>query len=55
MIQTVHEHLQAVAGRLGHAEWADLPDHGERLRQLVASVPPAVWQKVSVAVAAPEA
>jgi hypothetical protein len=30
---------------------AALPDHGERLRQLVASVPPAVWHKVSGAVA----
>jgi hypothetical protein len=51
MIKTVHEHLRAVAGRLGHAELAALPDHGERLRQLVASVPPAVWHKVSGAVA----
>jgi hypothetical protein len=51
MIQTVHEHLRAVVGGLGHAEWAALPDHGERVRQLVASVPPAVWNKVSGAVA----
>jgi hypothetical protein len=51
MIQTVHEHLRAVVGRLGHAELAALPEHGERLRQLVASVPPAVWQKVSGSVA----
>jgi hypothetical protein len=51
MIQAVHEHLRAVTGRLGYAEWAALPDHGERLQQLVASVPPAVWHKVSGAVA----
>jgi hypothetical protein len=51
MIQTVHEHLRAVVGGLGHAELAALPDHGERVRQLVASVPPAVWDKVSGAVA----
>jgi hypothetical protein len=51
MIQAVHAHLRAVAGGLGHAEWAALPDHGERLGQLVASVPPAVWHKVSGAVA----
>ena len=50
MTQTVHEHLRAVAGGLGHDEWAALPDHGERLRQLVACVPPAVWHKVSGAV-----
>src|SRR6516165_6716178 len=47
----VHEHLRAVVGGLGHVELAALPDHGERLRQLVASVPPAVWHKVSGAVA----
>lgn len=47
----VHEHLRAVVGGLGHVELAALPDHGERLRQLVASVPPAVWNKVSAAVA----
>jgi hypothetical protein len=51
MIQAVHEHLRAVAGRLGYAEWAALPEHGERLRQLVASVPPAAWQRVSGEVA----
>jgi hypothetical protein len=51
MIQTVHEHLRAVAGGLGHDELAALQDHGERLRQLVASVPPAVWHKVSGEVA----
>ena len=51
MIQTVHEHLQAVVGGLGHDELAALQDHGERLRQLVASVPPTVWHKVSGAVA----
>jgi hypothetical protein len=51
MLQTVYEHLRAVVGGLGHAEWAALPDHGERVRQLVASVPPAVWNKVSDAVA----
>ena len=48
----VHEHLRAVVSGLGHAELAALPDHGERLRQLVAGVPPAVWHKVSGAVAA---
>src|SRR6516165_961883 len=46
----VHEHLRAVVGGLGHVELAALPDHGERLRQLVARVPPAVWHKVSGAV-----
>jgi hypothetical protein len=51
MIRTVHEHLRAVVGGLGHAELAALPDHGERLRQLVAGVPPAVWHRVSGAVA----
>jgi hypothetical protein len=51
MIQTVHEHVRAIAGRLGHAEWPALPDHGERVRQLAANVPPAVWHKVSGAVA----
>ena len=50
MIHIVHEHLRAVVGRLGHAELAALPDHGERLRHLVARVPPAVWHKVSGAV-----
>jgi hypothetical protein len=50
MIQAVHEHLRAVAGRLGHVEVAALPDHGERLRELAASLPPAVWHKVSGAV-----
>jgi len=51
MFQTVHEHLRAVAGGLGFIEWADIPEHGERLRQLVASVPPAAWHKVSGEVA----
>jgi hypothetical protein len=51
MIQAVYEHVRAVVGRLGHAEWAALPDHGERLQRLVADVPPAVWHKVSAAVA----
>ena len=51
MIQIVHEHLRAVVDRLGHAELVALPDHGERLRHLVARVPPAVWHKVSGAVA----
>jgi hypothetical protein len=50
MLQNVHEHLRAIVGRLGHAEWAALPDHGERVRQLVVSVPPAVYNKVSDAV-----
>jgi hypothetical protein len=51
MIQAVQDHLRAVAGGLGHAELAALADHGERVQQLVASVPPAVWHKVSGAVA----
>jgi hypothetical protein len=50
MIHAVHDHLRAVAGGLGHAA-AALADHDERVRQLVASVPPAVWHKVSGAVA----
>jgi hypothetical protein len=50
MTQAVHEHLRAVAGQLGDGELAALADHGERLQQLVASVPPAVWHKVSGAV-----
>jgi hypothetical protein len=50
MSQTVHEHVRAVAGGLGNGEWVDIEDHGERLRQLVASVPPAIWHKVSGAV-----
>src|SRR5262245_3226434 len=50
MIKTVHDHLRAVAGGLGYAEWAAL-EHGERLRQLVASVPPTAWHKVSGEVA----
>jgi hypothetical protein len=51
MTRIVHEHLRAVAHGLGHAECAALSDHGERVRQLVASVPPAVWHKVSGKVA----
>jgi hypothetical protein len=51
MIRIVHEHLRAVAHGLGHVECASLSDHGERVRQLVASVPPAVWHKVSGTVA----
>jgi hypothetical protein len=51
MIQAVYEHVRAVVGRVGHAEWAALPDHSERLQRLVAGVPPAVWHKVSDAVA----
>jgi hypothetical protein len=51
MIHIVHDHFRAVAHGLGHAESAVLSDHGERVRQLVASVPPAVWQKVSGKVA----
>jgi hypothetical protein len=50
MIQAVHEHIRAIAGRLGHVDLAALPEHGERLRQLVAGVPPAAWNKVSDAV-----
>jgi hypothetical protein len=51
MSDAVQEHVRAVAVELGHAEWVDLQDHGERMRQLVMSVPPAVWHKVSGAVA----
>ena len=51
MIQAVHEHLRAVAGAVGQAQLAALADHGERVRQLAVSVPPAVWHKVSGAVA----
>jgi hypothetical protein len=51
MIQAVYEHVRAVVVGLGHAEWAVLPDHGERLERLVTEVPPAVWHKVSAAVA----
>jgi len=51
MIRSVHEHIQAVVGRLGHAELSVLADHGERVRNLAAHVPPAVWHKVSGAVA----
>jgi hypothetical protein len=52
MIQAVVEHVRAVLGGLGHAEWAALPDHGERVQRLVATVPGAVWNKVSAEVAA---
>ena len=51
IIQAVHEHIRAVTGALGYGEWAVLEDHGERLGHLVASVPPAVWHKVSGEVA----
>ncbi len=51
MIHIVHEHVRAIVGRLGHAEWPSLPDHGERVRHLVAHVPTAVWDKVSGTVA----
>ena len=51
MLQAVNEHVRVVASRLGHIELAAYPDHGERVRQLVASVPPAAWHKVSGAVA----
>jgi hypothetical protein len=47
MIKAVHEHLRAVVHGLGHFELAAIPEHGERLTQLVGSVPPAVWNKVS--------
>jgi len=50
MIQALHEHIRAIAGRLGHVHLVALPEHGERLRQLVAGVPPAAWNKVSDAV-----
>src|SRR5262245_38726366 len=51
MIQAVYEHVRAVMGRLGHAEWAALSDPGERLQRLVAEVPPAIWHKVRETVA----
>jgi hypothetical protein len=51
MIKAVHEHLRAVTHGLGHIEWAAIPEHGERLKRLVASVPPAAWDKVSGEVA----
>jgi hypothetical protein len=51
MIQAVHDHLLAVAGAVGQAQLAALTDHSERVRQLVVSVPPAVWHKVSAKVA----
>lgn len=51
MIKAVHEHLRAVVHGLGHIELAAIPEHGERLKQLVASVPPAAWDKVSNEVA----
>jgi hypothetical protein len=51
MIQAVHDHVRAVAGAVGHAQLAALADHGERVRQLVASVPTAAWHKVSGEVA----
>ena len=51
MLQAVHEHIRAVASQLGHVELAAHSDHGERVRQLVASVPPAVWHEVSGRVA----
>jgi hypothetical protein len=51
MLQAVNEHVRVVASRLGHIELAAYPDHGERVRQLVTSVPPAVWHKVSGRVA----
>jgi hypothetical protein len=52
MIRSIHEHIQAVAGKLGHPAVAALAEHGERVQKLVAHVPPAVWHKVSDAVAA---
>jgi hypothetical protein len=52
MIHAVYEHVRAIVSGLGRAEWAALPDHGERLQQLVAHVPTAVWHKISGAVAA---
>jgi hypothetical protein len=50
MLQAVRDHLRAVASGLGHSA-AALADHGERVRQLVASVPPSLWHKVSGEVA----
>jgi hypothetical protein len=52
MIQVVYEHVRTILSRLGRTEWAAFSDHGERVQQLVANVPPAVWRKVSGAVAA---
>jgi hypothetical protein len=51
MIRAVYEQVRAIVSGLGRAEWAVLLDHGERLQQLGASVPPAVWHKVSGSVA----
>jgi hypothetical protein len=51
MTTSIHEHIQAVSGSLGFAELAAIADHSERVRHLVAHVPPAVWDKVSGAVA----
>jgi hypothetical protein len=52
MIQAVVEHVQSVVAGLGHAEWAAIADHSERVRRLVTAVPGAVWDKVSAEVAA---
>ena len=47
MIQAVYEHVRAVVHRVGHPDWAALPEHGERVQRLVAHVPEAIWHKVS--------
>jgi hypothetical protein len=52
MIRSVHEHIQEVAGMLGQTGLNALAEHGERVRNLVAQIPPAALQRVSSAVAA---
>lgn len=51
IIPAVYEHVRAIVAKLGHADWAALPDHGDRLQRVVADIPPAVWHKVSNEVA----
>jgi hypothetical protein len=51
VFQAVIEHVRAVAGGLGRADWTALPDHAERVQRLVAAVPSAVWNKVKAEVA----
>src|SRR5262245_56380620 len=49
-MEAVHERVRAVADAAGGAEWAELPDHVERLERLVAALPPAIWHRISHAV-----
>jgi hypothetical protein len=51
VIEAVIEHVRSVVDGLGHADWAALPDHAERVQRLVATVPGAVWNRVSAEVA----